>query len=70
LEALLEDRISIRRDTIVEGLKTTRHREEHVEKAINDFVAERPSGKITFHPPLSAIPSIKGNEGAKPVGVG
>jgi hypothetical protein len=77
LEALLQDRVSIRRDTIVERLETTRHREVHVEKAIFDFAAQRPKeargrrrGKITFHPPLSAGSSIKGNEAEQPVGMG
>lgn len=42
LEALLQDRASIRKDTIIERLETTRHREAHVEKAISDFAAQRP----------------------------
>src|SRR5208283_2444417 len=32
LEALLRDRLSVRKDTIVQSLATTRHRELHVEK--------------------------------------
>jgi hypothetical protein len=42
LEALLKDRLLVRKDTIVESLATTRHRELHVERAISDFATHRP----------------------------
>jgi hypothetical protein len=34
--------VSIRKDTIVESLATTRHKESHVERAISEFAAQRP----------------------------
>jgi hypothetical protein len=42
LESLLRDRVSIRRDTIVESLQPERHGEVHVERAIADFAVMRP----------------------------
>jgi hypothetical protein len=42
LEALLKDRLTIRKDTIVEGLAPTRYREVHVESAISEFAVQRP----------------------------
>lgn len=43
LEALLKDRLNVRRDTVVEPLTPTRHGEPHVSKAIEDFRTQRPS---------------------------
>jgi hypothetical protein len=44
LEALLKDRLSIQRGTIVQQLEPERHGEEHVQKVISDFDRSRPQG--------------------------
>ena len=47
LEALLKDRLSVQRGTIVQKLEPGRRGEEHVERAISDFSRERPpSGQL------------------------
>lgn len=47
LEALLKDRVQVRRDTIVEQLEPTGSSEKHVEKAFLAFDEERPgSGQL------------------------
>lgn len=43
LEALLKDRISTRRDTVIEPLRPTRRSEPQIDKAIGDFAASRPA---------------------------
>jgi len=42
LEALLKDRVSLKRDTIVERLEPSRHTEANVAKAISSFDQSRP----------------------------
>jgi hypothetical protein len=42
LEALLKDRLSVQRGTIVQQLEPGRYGEEHVEQVISDFSRERP----------------------------
>ena len=44
LEALLKDRVSIQRGTIVQRLEPGRYAEVHVERVISDFNRERPQG--------------------------
>jgi hypothetical protein len=44
LEALLKERLTVQRGTVVEKLEPGRHGEQHVEKVISDFREERPSG--------------------------
>jgi hypothetical protein len=42
LEALLKDRLSVQRGTIVQQLEPGRHGEGHVDRAISDFARDRP----------------------------
>ncbi|MGA9527621.1 MAG: type I restriction enzyme HsdR N-terminal domain-containing protein [Terriglobales bacterium] len=44
LEALLKERLSVQRGTIVQQLEPGRYAEEHVERVISDFNRDRPQG--------------------------
>lgn len=44
LEALLKERLTVQRGTIVEELEPDKHGEKHVERAISDFKDTRPAG--------------------------